>query len=268
MQHLKSLIVLVLGFVLMAEAGDEDTVVSLSKMNISGPRFGLTYVSPYGGGSFSQQLKQHGIRNVYSEFGWHFELKIAPEGNTPSFVIEFVPLIGAVEYAAPIPSVTIPMGIRLPNGFEFGIGPNVVLGNPSLTSSVVLAVGKTFNYRGIGIPLNVALASGKGGYAVSFLAGYALVKRKRKVEPTTSSTFSGANEIKVASKDLSSDSIGVESNPEMIDNEDSLKHWKANYIDSLQQSQDHDKRKHKLVGGIIASGAATVTAALLCLLPK
>jgi hypothetical protein len=160
------------------------------------------------------------------------------------------------------------MGIRLPNGLEFGLGPNIVLGNPSITGSVVLAIGKTFNYRGIGIPLNVALAAGKGGYAVSCLAGYAIVKRKKKVDPINTSAFSRANEIKVASQDLSNDSISVKSNPEMIDNEDSLKHWKANYVDSLQQSQDHDKRKHKLVGGIIASGAATVAAVFVCLLPR
>jgi|GEM_PF-679836 hypothetical protein len=268
MQYLKPLILLVCSLVLVAEANDDDTVVSLSKMNISGPRFGLTGVSPYGGGTFAQQLKQHGIHDVYSEFGWHFELKIAPEGNTPSFVLEFIPLIGAVEYATPIPSVTMPMGIRLPNGFEFGIGPNVVLGFPSLTSSIVLAVGKTFNYRGIGIPVNVALASGKGGYALSCLAGYALVKRKRKVEPTVSSTFSGDNEIQGARKDLGNDSTGMKSDPGMAAAVDSSGIWKAHFVDSLQQSEEHQRRKHKLIGGVIASGAATVTALVLCLLPK
>jgi hypothetical protein len=183
MQKSRCLVVLVLGLVAMARADEQDTVVSLSKMNISGPRFGLTYVNSFGGGDFAAQLKQRNIRNAYSEFGWHFEFKVAPEGNTPSFVFEIVPLIGALEYGVAIPSVTVPMGIRLPNGFEFGIGPNVILGYPSFSSSIVLAAGKTFSFHGVGIPVNVALASGKGGYAISCLAGYAIVKSKKKLEP-------------------------------------------------------------------------------------
>ncbi len=180
------LVLIAIAFLFFGSTAKPDTLntFSVSRMNISGPRFGMT--SPVGSGDFALTLQEHGISKAYSEFGWHFEYQVAPDGNTPSFVIEVVPLIGGLEYGLAIPSVTIPLGIRLQNGIEFGIGPNVVFGYPVISSSIVLALGKTFNYHGVGIPLNVAVASGKGGYAVSCLLGYAIIKSKETMDPIAS----------------------------------------------------------------------------------
>jgi hypothetical protein len=157
------------------------TKIALSKMNISGPRLGLTSV--VNNGSFGRALSKYGINNVYSQFGWHFEAKVAPEGYHPSFVFECIPLIGALEYDVLIPSVTFPMGIRFPNGFEIGLGPNIVVGYPNFSTSIVLAFGQTINVGGIGVPINMAICNGKGGTAVSVLMGYAIVKSKEAAIP-------------------------------------------------------------------------------------
>ena len=160
---------------------DADEPANLAQVNLSGPRLGLTCV--LGTGAFAQALKDHNINRVYSEFGWHFEFKIAPQKtrNAPSFVVELIPLIGGVEYGTVIPSFTMPMGIRLPGGYEFGIGPNLTLAGTHFSSSVVLAAGKTFRFHGVCLPLNAAFAEGSGGYAVSTVFGYAIVKSKKKI---------------------------------------------------------------------------------------
>ncbi len=147
-----------------------DEPVCLSKVNIGGPRLGFTGI--VNNGSFRDELQKNGVNPLYSQFGWQFEFKVVPEGNGPSFVTEIIPMFGAVEYSTIIPSVTIPLGVRFPNGFEFSLGPNIALGwdkdknNLTSTSSLVLAVGKTFSYRGVGIPVNLTVAQGKNSPSI------------------------------------------------------------------------------------------------------
>ena len=38
------------------------------------------------------------LGRMLSQFGWHFEHQVIPEGGGPQFVVEFVPLIAGVEY--------------------------------------------------------------------------------------------------------------------------------------------------------------------------
>ena len=158
-----------------------DQPLCLSKINIGGPRIGLTSV--IGKGGFAEKLDQNKIGHFYSQFGWQFEFKVVPEGNGPSFVIEIIPMLGALEYSTVVPSVTVPIGIRMPSGWEFGIGPNVTAASiEKASSSVVIALGKTFSYRGVGIPINIAFAKGQGGMATSVSFGYALVKSRSSAE--------------------------------------------------------------------------------------
>ena len=162
-----------------------DQPVCLSKINIGGPRVGLTSV--IGKGDFADKLDQNKIGHFYSQFGWQFEFKVVPEGNGPSFVIEIIPMLGALEYSTVVPSVTVPVGIRMPSGWEFGIGPNVTAASvEQASSSVVIALGKTFSYRGVGIPINVAVAKGRGGVATSVSFGYALIKSRNSAEGSSS----------------------------------------------------------------------------------
>ena len=143
--------------------------------NLGGPRLGVTFLP--GNGELVQKLKDSKMDPVLSQFGWHFEWQVAPKGGGPAFVIEAVPLFAGVEYGKFIPSVTLAMGIRMMNGIEFGMGPNLIAtGATEIKSSLVIAVGKTLNYSGVSIPLNLVFATNPGGQRVSFIFGYAIAK--------------------------------------------------------------------------------------------
>ena len=77
----------------------------------------------------------------------------------------------------------------MPKGFEFGLGPNVLFnfkelkndddgtGNP-FNTALILAVGKSIDFSGVSIPLNLAVALNNGGTRFSFVFGYAMGGRK------------------------------------------------------------------------------------------
>ncbi len=162
-----------------------DTLPRLVERNMSGPRFGLTYVG------IKEELKAYlrpgEFHRVISQFGWHFEHQITPEGGGPQFVIQFVPMVAGVEHGFFIPHATIAVGIRLPGGFESGIGPNIQLpknlaSEGKVTSALVVAVGKTFHYGGVNIPVNIAYTINPNGNRVSFILGYAIQRtRSRRI---------------------------------------------------------------------------------------
>ena len=84
-----------------------------------------------------------------------------------------------------------------------------------------------------------------------------------------SPTFAGTNDSileldsgSVIGSDVGKDNVVVKPNHETVANVDSLSHLKVHFTDSLKQSRKHERRKHALIGGIIASGAATVYAIL------
>ena len=149
--------------------------VTFSERNLGGPRLGVTYAF---GGDIARVLNKNSIGRTLSQFGWHFEYQVIPEGGGPSFVIELVPLVAGVEYGTLIPSATLAMGIRFPDGFEFGMGPNLLVTTESTSTALVLAVGKTINYGGVSIPLNIVFATNPTGNRLSFIFGYAIAKAK------------------------------------------------------------------------------------------
>lgn len=170
-----------LSFLLLANsaAHGQDRVYpdqqTFAERNLGGPRLGVTYIP--GNSELVQKLKDHNIGAVISQFGWHFEYQIIPDGGGPSFVIQGVPFIGGVEYGKVIPSATLAMGIRLPGGVEFGMGPNVIAGGEKgISSSLIMSVGKSINYGGVSIPLNLAFATSPIGNRVSFIFGYAIAR--------------------------------------------------------------------------------------------
>ncbi len=155
-----------------------NTPIELQERNLGGPRLGLTFV--HGNGELVRTLKKNNMDRLLSQFGWHFEYQVSPENSIgPSFVVQFVPLFGGVEYGKFIPSLTTAFGIRFPNGVEFGMGPNLAVSKDSydktiISSSLVLAVGKSINYSGVSIPLNIVYAISPKGNRASFIFGYAL----------------------------------------------------------------------------------------------
>lgn len=166
-----------------------DESVSFARRNLGGPRLGISYVT--GKGDLWQRLDDERIGRSISQFGWHFEYQVIPEGGGPQFVVQLVPLIAGVEYGKFIPSGTLAMGVRFPSGFEFGLGPNILLvgknadGKSPAKTALVLAIGKSFNYGGVSIPLNLVYATNPDGNRVSIIFGYAIAKAaKRQAQKT------------------------------------------------------------------------------------
>ncbi len=172
-------IVLIAAFSLPAwgQLGYEGEPVNFARYNLSGPRLGFTVIP---NGELRKELEENNLGTVLSQFGWHFEGQVVPETRGPAFVIQFVPLISGVEYGKVIPHLTLAMGIRMPNGIEFGLGPNLLYAGDSLRTALVLGVGKTFNYGGVNIPLNIAVATNPDGYQFSLVFGYSIASGKRK----------------------------------------------------------------------------------------
>ena len=157
-----------------AQTGDPYTPVRFTERNMGGPRLGVTYIP--GNGKLVQKLKENDIGQTISQFGWHFEYAVIPEGGGPSFVIEFIPLVGGVEYGKFVPSATLAMGVRMPNGIEFGMGPNLLFDGDKVNSALVLALGKSFNYSGVSIPINLVFVTNPEGNRISVIFGYAIAK--------------------------------------------------------------------------------------------
>lgn len=197
--NLTKSLILTVSILIISQAGDvfarrdqKDDYVNIQTRKLNGPRIGMTYVCQSDlldrNGQHVKMLKENGIGSLISLFGWHFEWMVTPEGGGPSFVTELIPFLGGVEYATVIPSVSLVMGIRLPNGFEFGLGPNVMFnlakvlkdrGNP-VNTSLIVAIGQSINYSGVSIPINLAVATNNDGTRFSLVFGYAMGRRNRK----------------------------------------------------------------------------------------
>jgi len=154
--------------------------------NMGGPRFGMTYVP--GNDQLATELEYHGMGRTISQFGWHFEHQVVPAGGGPRFLIEFVPMLAGVEYSKVIPNFTLAMGLRSPGGWEFGLGPNLVFSKTTTDevearTALLLAVGKSFNYGGVSIPVNLAYATSPTGKRISVIFGYAMGSKKKKAAP-------------------------------------------------------------------------------------
>lgn len=162
---------------------------AINSRNLGGPRFGMTYIP--GDTQLAAELEYHDMGRTISQFGWHFEHQVIPKGGGPQFVIEFVPMLAGVEYGKVIPNFTLAMGMRTPGGLEFGMGPNLTFsksiptpiedggysddgGDVQARTSLLLAVGKSFNYGGVSIPINLAYATSPEGNRVSLVFGYAI----------------------------------------------------------------------------------------------
>ncbi len=146
--------------------------VILAERNLGGPRLGVTYIA--GNSVLTEKLHERNIGRILSQFGWHFEYQVIPRGGGPSFCVQFVPLAAGVEYGALIPNFTLAMGVRFPSGIEFGLGPNLLIGAGDAMTSLVIALGKSFDYGGVSIPLNLVWSTSREGNRLSILFGYAL----------------------------------------------------------------------------------------------
>ena len=154
-----------------------DQETDFSQRNLGGPRLGVTFVP--NSGALAESLKAKGIGSMMSQFGWHFEYLVIPEGGGPMFAVQFVPLVAGVEYGAFIPNATLALGVRFPTGFEFGLGPNLLIGgSKGVNTSLVIAAGKSFNYGGVSIPVDLVWATSPVGSRFGIIIGYSIASAK------------------------------------------------------------------------------------------
>jgi hypothetical protein len=135
-------------------------------VNLSGPRVGLTALSP----GLVDKLGEHVTNppSTISQFGWQFEKAFYTTGGGVAAVSEWVGLVGGLERDLAIPSLSWLVGFRTSSGAEFGIGPNL---SPS-GSALVFAAGVTLRSGFLNVPVNVAVVPSKHGSRVSFLTGF------------------------------------------------------------------------------------------------
>ena len=155
--------------------------------NQTGPRFGVTYLSPGVVDQINDVLRDDDDPDdvistpLVTQFGWQFETQTFQAESGLTGVIEFVPLIGGLERGRLFPTFTLIAGARTPDGFELGVGPNLSLtglggieqgsDDTGIAAALALAGGKSFDVGGANVPLNAAIVLGQSGARISLLIG-------------------------------------------------------------------------------------------------
>lgn len=140
-------------------------------VSLAGPRFGFTSLSP----GVTAKLADRGIDvgPLVSQFGWQFERSFFTRGSGVAAISEAVVLIGGLEQSVALPSVSWLVGLRTPQGAEFGIGPNITPAGVALA----LAAGVTFRSGSLNVPMTIAVVPSKSGVRVSVLTGFTMRQR-------------------------------------------------------------------------------------------
>jgi hypothetical protein len=140
-------------------------------VNLSGPRFGMTALSPGVVGELEK--RSINVGSNITQFGWQFEKEFYAKGSGLAAVNEWVLLAGGLEQGHVLPSASWLVGLRTREGVEFGVGPNVTPAGVAL----VVAAGVTMRTETFNIPLNVAIVPSKVGTRVSVLTGFNMRRR-------------------------------------------------------------------------------------------
>ena len=152
---------------LAARRPQEHRPPATQPVSLSGPRFGVTFLSD----DILKKLREDyeiDVTPVVSQFGWQFERRFTTGENGPTVLNEWVVLVGGLDQGVVIPSLTWLVGIRTGDGTEFGFGPNLT------PAGVALAVswGMTFRTGDLNVPVNVAVVPSRSGVRVSVLTGW------------------------------------------------------------------------------------------------
>jgi hypothetical protein len=153
------------------------------EIRLSGPRFGITYLSPGIIRALRDSLrtdynaKARRINAITTQFGWQFERQFAVADCGPSALTEAVLLVGGMEQGLVIPSASFLVGMRMPRGAEFGVGPNLSPAGVALA----FAGGSTVHYGYLDFPMTLALVPGQEGARLSFLTGF-IIRRERSYQ--------------------------------------------------------------------------------------
>jgi hypothetical protein len=138
------------------------------KLNLSGPRVGLTLLSQGVRDKIAENTSQDDLKPVVSQFGWQWERQIAGSEGGLVGLTEWVLLVGGLEQSTFLPSLTWLVGVRSPKGVEFGVGPNITTAG----TAIALAAGVNVRRGTLSFPINLAVVPSKSGVRVSLLVGF------------------------------------------------------------------------------------------------
>lgn len=144
---------------------------TLPRQQLAGPRFGFTVFT----GDVAQLRQAAGKQPLISQFGWQFETQIVSTQSGNQALMEWVVLVGGVEQDEMNLSLGWLAGYRLPNGLEFGAGPNVSVRKEAMddpTTSMLIAMGATLPFGELYVPANIAVAFAEGGPRITTLLGW------------------------------------------------------------------------------------------------
>ena len=146
------------------------TAKRLPSQKLSGPRFGFTVFT----GDVADQRNAADLEPLMTQFGWQWETQLVSTTTGSQALMEWVLLVGGVEQDEFNVSLGWLAGYRLPNGVEFGVGPNISVNKDSSdpTTSMIVAGGATLPFGDIYVPINLAVSIAKGGPRFTTLLGW------------------------------------------------------------------------------------------------
>jgi hypothetical protein len=129
-------------------------------LKLGGPRFGFSYTSGPGFDDLVKQVRESKpdatVNPMMSQFGWQMEYRMFRTDQGVTAVTELIPLVGGLDQGLALPTLTWLVGLRGPDGLEFGVGPDLGIGGVSM----MVGAGYTVDMDGINIPINLAVGEG------------------------------------------------------------------------------------------------------------
>jgi hypothetical protein len=141
--------------------------VDAMPVNLSGPRFGITFLPPALSDSIGSRMNRK-IQPVISQFGWQVETRLFTADTGLTVLTEMVGLVGGLEQGIALPSGSWLVGLRGSGGTEVAVGPNI-----SAAGAGLAIAGGIDNHSGdVNFPVNMAVVMGRGGMRLSLLVGF------------------------------------------------------------------------------------------------
>ncbi len=185
-------------------------------VKLNGPRMGVTWISGKAGKRLEAGKNDggFGMYPISSMFGYQFELQYLSSGDFQA-LIEIIPAVNGLESGYVSPSLTFMNGFRFnKQGFEFGLGPvlrfsqmaegyydsnnewqlasemkpeeNYELeygldnrGDYTLSTGLIVAVGKTFRSGYLNMPVNLYFSPRKSGNIVGITLGFNIAQKPK-----------------------------------------------------------------------------------------
>ncbi len=137
-----------------------------------GPRIGITSIysssdNKWGISKEKSFLLEKDIPPTISQFGYHLDLSLYVK-NKINPLVQFDGLIGGIENGFFLPSISMVIGIRFFDTFEFGVGPNLSMSG----SGIIFAGGYNIHVDNVYFPVNIVVVKTNDNYRFSILTRF------------------------------------------------------------------------------------------------